>query len=91
MICDWFADKMPWLVQHVGGAPLVVQIILGFALLAALVLGYNGVCAALTAQHIRRPRRTVRFNWLTRWLSIYSDNEPFEDWMDADVYEAGEI
>lgn len=90
-MCEWISNKMPWLVAHVGGAPLAVQIALAFALLAAIVLGYYGMRAALCTQHVSRPRRPGRFNWLSRWLAMFSDDEPFEDWMDADVYEAGEI
>lgn len=90
-MCEWISNKMPWLVAHVGGAPLAVQIALAFALLAAIVLGYYGMRAALCAQHVSRPRHAGRFNWLSRWLAMFSDDEPLEDWMDADVYEAGEI
>lgn len=86
MICDWFADNMPWLVQHVGGAPLAVQLILAFALLAALVLGHNGACAVLSASHTRRPRRAGRFNWLARWRVLCSDDEPYQDWMDEALW-----
>ena len=46
-MCEWISNKMPWLVAHVGGAPLAAQIALAFALLAAIVLGYYGMRAAL--------------------------------------------
>lgn len=85
MICEWFLEKMPWCVEHIGGAPLAVQIALAFALLAAMVLGHYGIQAAVCRTRPRR--RTPRFNWLARWLAQFSDDEPFiEDWMDAEAW-----
>lgn len=90
-MCEWISEKMPWLVANVGGAPLAVQIALAFALLALIVSGYYGLRAVLCAPPVSRPRRAGRFNWLSRWLALFSDNEPFEDWMDTDIYKAGEV
>lgn len=85
-MCEWIAEKMPWLVEHIGGMSLAGQITLAFAVLAAVLLGYCGVQSAVcgTGSHHRRP---TRFNWLTRWLEMFSDNEPYEDeWMDAEAW-----
>lgn len=46
-MCEWIAEKMPWLVEHVGGMSLAGQIVLAFAVLAAIVLGYYGVQAGV--------------------------------------------
>lgn len=83
-MCEWIAEKMPWLVEHVGGMSLAGQIVLAFAVLAAVVLGYYGVQAATFSARPRR--RPARGNWLMRWLAIFSDDEPYADWMDAEAW-----
>lgn len=87
-MCEWIAEKMPWLVEHVGGMSLAGQIVLAFAVLAAIVLGYYGVQAGVqSAVYNDRPRRRpARGNWLMRWLAIFSDDEPYADWMDAEAW-----
>lgn len=83
-MCEWIAEKMPWLVEHVGGMSLAGQIVLAFAVLAAIVLGY---CCFQAAVYNERPRRRLaRGNWLMRWLAIFSDDEPYADWMDAEAW-----
>lgn len=83
-MCEWIAEKMPWLVEHVGGMSLAGQIVLAFAVLAAIVLGYYGVQAATFSARPRR--RSARGNWLMRWLAMFSDDEPYADWMDAEAW-----
>lgn len=85
MICDWIAAHMPWLVEHIGGAPLGLQLGFALVLFAVLVAPYALLCRIASSQHgargAHRPRRTHG----ARLLSFHtcgSQEEPYQDWMD---------
>lgn len=80
-MCDWIIEKMPWLVEHVGGMPLAGQIALAFGIVLAVVLGYCGLNAALNAQ--LKPK--TRYNWVERWQR---ERECSYDWVDPEKVEA---
>lgn len=84
-MCDWIITHMPWLVAHVGGMSLAGQIALSFGLLAAILLAYRGLQLIVSGGVSLRPRPGKRYH------PLFDDDEPFEDWMDAELYEAGEI
>lgn len=87
-MCDWILENMPWLVEHVGGLSLTWQIVLAFAVIAAIVAAYGGV-KALTEYEYPAPRKKqrTRFNWLSRWQWL-SDSDPSgADWIDAELAE----
>lgn len=87
-MCDWIIEKMPWCVEHIGRLPLAGQIILAFAFLAALLLGWYGVCSVASMEYVRPEKKPhVQFNGLSRerWRSL-SDKEEYQDWMDAEVF-----
>lgn len=91
-MCDMIIKNLPWLVEHVGGLALAWQIVLAFAVIAAILAAYSGV-KALTEYEYTAPRKKprTRFNWLSRWQWL-SDSDPAEaDWIDAELAELAEV
>lgn len=86
MICDWFLAKMPWLVEHVGGASLTGQIFFAVLVLALIVTSYCG-CYALIMEALGRWNNFKRTNRVMRILFSLDDDE-YLDWMDRAKWEA---
>ena len=84
MICDWFLLHMPWLVEHIGNAPLVAQLATAFGLLTAILLMYRGLQMVLAGGSERR------FNWLSRWRAGGIEREQYQDWMDYERWREDE-
>lgn len=80
MICDWIAAHMPWLVEHIGGAPLGLQLGFALVLFAVLVAPYALLCRIASSQH-PRARRTHSARLLS-FRPCGSPEEPYQDWMD---------
>lgn len=80
MICDWIAAHMPWLVEHIGGAPLGLQLGFALVLFAVLVAPYALLCRIASSQH-PRARRTHGARLLS-FRPCGSQEEPYQDWMD---------
>lgn len=85
-MCDRILENLPWCVEHIGRLPLAGQIVVAFAVIAALLLGWYGLSSAVSMEYIQAKKKPhTRFNWLSRWRWT-SDKEEYQDWMDAEVF-----
>ena len=90
-MCDLIIKLFPRSVEHIGNMPLAGQIAAALLTLAVIVgayiLIYNAALqirsGTRSTRRARRVRRPNNFNWLVRYLT---DDEPYQDWMDAEAW-----
>lgn len=69
-ICDWFIRELPSLTAWIGG-----------------MSDWQAVAFAIGLLLVAYAMYVAAYNLYLTWCGVdFSDNEPFQDWMDWDLY-----